>query len=73
MECANNEEDYNACIKDCAEAMIECDLKCPCEIGGECELGCPCPRFQCQPVCDEIDDVDPSQVYEGTTLDFNIW
>ena len=61
IECENNVDDH-ACIKDCSEAMIECDLKCPCEIDGECELGCPCPSYQCEPVCDEVDDVDPSQV-----------
>ena len=62
MECENNTEDYNACIKDCGEAVIECDLKCPCQQDGECELGCPCPSYQCEPVCDEVDDIDPSQV-----------
>ena len=61
IECENDVDDF-ACIKDCGEAVIACDLKCPCEIGGECELGCPCPSFQCEPVCDEVDDLEPSQV-----------
>ena len=41
---------------------VECDLKCPCQINGECELGCPCPSFQCEPICDEAKDKEPSQV-----------
>ena len=50
------------CLRDCEARAVECDLKCPCQINGECELGCPCPSFQCEPICDEAKDKEPSQV-----------
>ena len=61
VECENDITDAG-CIRDCGDVAEECDLKCPCQIGGECELGCPCPSFQCEPVCDETEDNERSKV-----------
>ena len=64
IEC-NNDFSNAGCIRDCGDAADECDLKCPCQIGGECELSCPCPSFQCAPSCDEAEDIERSQVYKN--------
>ena len=58
----NNDFTNIECFGECMESFDNCEAKCPCKIGGECESGCPCPSYRCEPVCEDSDDLERSQV-----------